>query len=827
MAARGTFTAAQLGRLNTVTPGSSAAAVRYVRFTMLSPQDHQAQYLDSSEVAVYGTPSARLSRAPRQRGAVGVHVEFTRGHRLRPPDGTAAATVRRHDHLSCPTVGRTCCCRRRRRHPHLHHVRGGRRPARRSRCGGRRSRSRAVPPGAGTGRPAGEPHLTHPPAGGHAHRDHAWHRRPRPVVDGRGVMVEASLAIPDPDAPPQALADEAAAQRQADRLAAEGYPARVEAVAQPRLGRHRGRHAGIPGPGGLLPDQGGGGRRPRQARGRRPPGQQRLHRLGRAGWGPRALAARGRHHRPPPVPRSARRVGTGRTCATARPRRRCPGAAGATVGRSTAASSCWTRPPGPRATRPGSGSTTAGCSRSRRPVARRWSCGRTPGGRRCRGCRGRARSSTGAGRRPWTGSTACRAWSATAAATPPTCRRRCRCTTPRAPTTASRRLHPAVRRADAGRPGREVVLDAHSVVRSSAPTRGTALTAGQTSIQGTGALAQELARLHVGDRVGVRTRLVDDHGRTVRPGPDTSVVNGGPQLVRDGRWDVTLRRDGMVQTDNPGFLYGWAVKRNPRTFAGVDAQGRTVLVTADGRSTADLGLSIPETADVARSLGLTNAINLDGGGSTAMAVGGGLSRTRPTRPVSAPSATRCSCSRRSADVGEAGAGLVMSRACPRPADPPRARGGPRRTRGPDGGAGRRLPKPARAGLVVEEGPQRGQQDRPRGLILPWQVAGAGQRDQPAARDGGGQLGRALQRHHPVAPRVQDERRAPDVGRGPPYVDRGECPAVEQRVARGGGPARQLIPRRPALGRGGRRGGGSRAQAPTSTRWLTRSGCRAA
>jgi hypothetical protein len=181
-------------------------------------------------------------------------------------------------------------------------------------------------------------------------------------------------------------------------------------------------------------------------------------------------------------------------------------------------------------------------------------------------------------------------------------------------------------------PGREVVLDAHSVVQSSAPTRGTALLAGQTSIQGTGALAQELARLHVGDRVEVRTRLVDDHGRTVRPGPDTSVVNGGPQLVRDGRWDVTLRQDGMVQPGNPGFLYGWAVKRNPRTFAGVDGQGRTVLVTADGRSTADLGLSIPETADVARSLGLTNAINLDGGGSTAMAVGGRLV-THPSDPT--------------------------------------------------------------------------------------------------------------------------------------------------------------------------------------------------
>jgi exopolysaccharide biosynthesis protein len=66
------------------------------------------------------------------------------------------------------------------------------------------------------------------------------------------------------------------------------------------------------------------------------------------------------------------------------------------------------------------------------------------------------------------------------------------------------------------------------------------------------------------------------------------------------------------------------VKRNPRTFAGVDAQGRTVLVTVDGRSTDDLGLSIPEAADVARSLGLVDAINLDGGGSTTMALGGQL-----------------------------------------------------------------------------------------------------------------------------------------------------------------------------------------------------------
>ena len=47
-----------------------------------------------------------------------------------------------------------------------------------------------------------------------------------------------------------------------------------------------------------------------------------------------------------------------------------------------------------------------------------------------------------------------------------------------------------------------------------------------------------------------------------------------------------------------------------------------MFVTADGRSTDALGLSIPESAAVARALGLRDAVNLDGGGSTTMVVDG-------------------------------------------------------------------------------------------------------------------------------------------------------------------------------------------------------------
>jgi hypothetical protein len=57
-AAAGTFTPADLGRLNTVTPtAGSSSSVRYVKFTMLNPQDPTAQFMDSTEVEVYGTAS--------------------------------------------------------------------------------------------------------------------------------------------------------------------------------------------------------------------------------------------------------------------------------------------------------------------------------------------------------------------------------------------------------------------------------------------------------------------------------------------------------------------------------------------------------------------------------------------------------------------------------------------------------------------------------------------------------------------------------------------------------------------------------------------------
>jgi exopolysaccharide biosynthesis protein len=173
-------------------------------------------------------------------------------------------------------------------------------------------------------------------------------------------------------------------------------------------------------------------------------------------------------------------------------------------------------------------------------------------------------------------------------------------------------------------PGLEVVLDEHGTVKAVNSSRGIPVPARGRTVQAIGTDVQTLGSLaKIGARLKIDAELVTEAGRPLQAGSSTDVVNGGPVLVANGAENITAKRDGMVrQGDSNSFYYGWVHKRNPRTIAGVDTQGRTLLVTADGRQTTALGLSIKESADVARSLGMVDAINLDGGGSTTMVVNG-------------------------------------------------------------------------------------------------------------------------------------------------------------------------------------------------------------
>lgn len=72
-----------------------------------------------------------------------------------------------------------------------------------------------------------------------------------------------------------------------------------------------------------------------------------------------------------------------------------------------------------------------------------------------------------------------------------------------------------------------------------------------------------------------------------------------------------------------------------RTAVGISQDGKTVyIVSAEGRTNRSLGLSLNELSQFMLDLGAYKAMNLDGGGSTAMAVRnlGDLKRTRVTNP---------------------------------------------------------------------------------------------------------------------------------------------------------------------------------------------------
>jgi hypothetical protein len=71
-----------------------------------------------------------------------------------------------------------------------------------------------------------------------------------------------------------------------------------------------------------------------------------------------------------------------------------------------------------------------------------------------------------------------------------------------------------------------------------------------------------------------------------------------------------------------GSCNDYFCSRNPRTGIGVTATGQILMVVVDGRSNASAGMTLPEFARTMVSLGAVSAINLDGGGGSAMWVNG-------------------------------------------------------------------------------------------------------------------------------------------------------------------------------------------------------------
>jgi len=120
--------------------------------------------------------------------------------------------------------------------------------------------------------------------------------------------------------------------------------------------------------------------------------------------------------------------------------------------------------------------------------------------------------------------------------------------------------------------------------------------------------------LHIGWALALESR----GGRAI-------ALGGRPDLIDAGRRVGDLGVKAL-----PGFAAG----RHPRTAVGYDASRRRLwIVTVDGRRPHySSGMALPELATLFESLGATEALNLDGGGSTTMVVLGTVAN-RPSDPT--------------------------------------------------------------------------------------------------------------------------------------------------------------------------------------------------
>lgn len=82
------------------------------------------------------------------------------------------------------------------------------------------------------------------------------------------------------------------------------------------------------------------------------------------------------------------------------------------------------------------------------------------------------------------------------------------------------------------------------------------------------------------------------------------VMVSGPLLIKDS---IPQRLPDMSFT----------LKRHPRTCVGITRES-IIFITIDGRSEQAAGMSLHETQEYLLGLGCTDALNLDGGGSTSM-----------------------------------------------------------------------------------------------------------------------------------------------------------------------------------------------------------------
>lgn len=150
-----------------------------------------------------------------------------------------------------------------------------------------------------------------------------------------------------------------------------------------------------------------------------------------------------------------------------------------------------------------------------------------------------------------------------------------------------------------------------------------ALAPGEVALSYSGEFRKQLQYMNRGDEVDVRITCTGADWSKA-----TNVIGGGPFLVKEGKSFVPFAAEG--------FTDAFAKNKHPRSAIGRARNGDIWIVVVDGRQSASVGVSLDELSALMLRLGCYEAINLDGGGSSALNLAG-LTVNRPSegseRPV--------------------------------------------------------------------------------------------------------------------------------------------------------------------------------------------------
>ena len=125
-----------------------------------------------------------------------------------------------------------------------------------------------------------------------------------------------------------------------------------------------------------------------------------------------------------------------------------------------------------------------------------------------------------------------------------------------------------------------------------------------------GKVADACAGVKVGDRAVISQELGAPWNQALE------IMGAGPRLVQNGQVNVTA---GAEQFPSD-IRYG----RAPRSAVAILKNGNYLFGVVDGRQASSKGLTLTDWAKLLVKMGAKDAMNLDGGGSSALVVGGQL-----------------------------------------------------------------------------------------------------------------------------------------------------------------------------------------------------------